>query len=61
MFLFKLKTTYSSRGSILEHWLRKYFLTAVFVNTSVPSERIPICKPVEEIAGLDQDSTDIFK
>ena len=32
-----------------------------FVNTIVPSERIQICKSVEEIEELDPGSTDIFK
>ena len=47
--------------SLPELWLRKCFARTVFVNTSIPSERIRICKSVEEIEELDQDSADIFK
>ena len=47
--------------SLPELWLRKCFPGTVFVNTSIPSERIQICKSVEEIEELNPDSTDIFK
>ena len=47
--------------SLPELWLRKCFPRTVFVNTNIPSERIRICKSVEEIEELDPDSTDIFK
>ena len=33
----------------------------VFDNTGIPSERIRICKSVEEIQKLDPDTTNIFK
>ena len=47
--------------SLPELWLRKCFPRTVFVNTSIPSKRIRICKSVEEIEELNPDSTDIFK
>ena len=47
--------------SVPKLWLRKYFPTTVLVNTSIPSERIQICKSVEEMEELKPDSTDIFK
>ena len=34
---------------------------AVFINTSILSEHIRICKSVEEIEELNPDSTDIFE
>jgi len=47
--------------SIPELWLRKCFPKTVFVSTSLPSQRIRMCKSREEIDMLDPDSTDIFK
>ena len=47
--------------SVPKIWLRKYFPTTVLVNTSIPSERIQICKSVEEMEELKPDSNDIFK
>ena len=39
----------------------KCFPITVFVNTSIPSERIRVCKSVEQIEGLYPESTDVFK
>lgn len=36
-------------------------LRTVFVNTSIPSERIRNCKSKEETEELDPDKTDIFR
>ena len=47
--------------SLPELWLRKLFSSIVFDNTGIPSERIRICKSVEEIQKLDPDTTNIFK
>ena len=67
----KLATSYSSSRqvslqeavycSLPELWLRQCFPRTVFVNASIPSERIRICKSVVEIEKLNPDSTDIFK
>ena len=42
-------------------WLIKCFLRTVFVNTSIPSESIRICKSVEKTEALNPDSTDIVR
>ena len=47
--------------SLPEFWLKNCFPRAVFVNTSIPSERIRVCKSVEKIEELEPDSTDNFK
>lgn len=55
-----------SREKVVYHgfpeiWLRKSFSRTVFVNASKVSERIRICKSVEELEDLNPDGTDIFK
>ena len=41
-------------------WLRKTFPGTVFINTSLPDLRIRTMKSKEQIAELDDDSTEIF-
>ena len=43
-----------------ELWLRKTFPGTVFINTALPKLRIRTKKSKEQIAELDDDSTDIF-
>ena len=43
-----------------ELWLRKTFPGTVFVNTALPEKRIRTMKRKEQIAELDDDSTDIY-
>ena len=67
----KLASSYSSSrqvslqeaiySSLPELWVRKYFPRAVFINTSIPSERSQICKSVEGMEELNPDSNDIVK
>ena len=47
--------------SLPELWLRQCFPRTAFVNTSITSERIRICKSGEEIEELYLDRTDVFK
>ena len=44
-----------------ELWLTKRYPATIFVNTNLPNERLRMRKSDEEIALLDNDSTDIFK
>ena len=43
-----------------ELWLRKTFPGAVFINTALPEQRVRTMKTKEQLAGLDDDSTEIF-
>ena len=46
---------------LLEHWIRKCFLGISFINTKQPQNRIRMIKSKEELKGLSDDSTDVFK
>ena len=43
-----------------ELWLRKTFPGTVFINTALPEQRVRTMKTKEQLAGLDDDSTEIF-
>ena len=43
-----------------ELWLRKTFPGTVFINTALCEQRVRTMKSKEQMAGLDDDSTDIF-
>ena len=43
-----------------ELWLRKTFPGTVFINTALPEQRVRTMKSKEQMAGLDDDSTEIF-
>lgn len=47
--------------SLPELWLRKCFPKVIYLNSNIPSERIRMCKSLEQIEELEPDSTDIFK
>ena len=44
-----------------ELWLRKIYPATVFVSTDLPEKRVRIAKSEQELEGLDDESTDIFK
>ena len=44
-----------------ELWLRKIYPATVFVSTDLPEKRVKIAKSEQELEGLDDESTDIFK
>ena len=43
-----------------ELWLRKTFPGTVFINTALPEQKVRTMKSKEQMAGLDDDSTEIF-
>ena len=44
-----------------ELWLRKTFPGTIFLSTDLPEKRLRMTKSQDELAVLDEDSTDIFK
>ena len=44
-----------------ELWLRKIFPATVFVSTDLPNNRVHVIKSREDLADLDDESTDVFK